>query len=58
MEKLILKLDKDSLLNVIEDVKKQEDDIVRLEIALPVNVKLTKTQKTALEKLAIFEIVE
>lgn len=58
MEKLVLKLDKNSLLNVVEDVKKQEDDVVRLEIALPVSVKLTKAQKTALEKLAIFEIVE
>lgn len=58
MEKLVLKLDKNSLLNVVEDVKKQDDDVVRLEIALPVNVKLTKAQKTALEKLAIFEIVE
>lgn len=59
MQKIIMKIDKKSLLSLFDDINKTEDDVVKLEIALPEQVKkLTKTQKESLEKLSIFELVD
>lgn len=59
MKKMIMNLDRKSLLEFADNIKDLEDDVVRLELFLPPNTpEFTKTDLKAFKKTGICEIVE